>query len=84
MTLSDSIEICEDNIREQIQKAIDTFRSKYSNYPNFLVMSNAGYLVLKSECTGMNPEHETDHIIKSYMGMDLLMTVKNDMLFELI
>jgi len=83
MSLSDSIKMNEESIRDQIQKAIDTFRGKYSNYPNFLVMSDTGYLLLKSACTSINPEQTPDHIIKSYMGMDLLMTAKNDILFDL-
>ncbi len=84
MSLTDSIEISEENIRECIHKAVDNFCGKYSKYPRYLVMSDTGYLVLKSECANINPEQTKDHVIKSYMRMDLLMTAKNDTLFELI
>lgn len=84
MSLTDSIEICEDNIREQLQKAVGDFGRKYSSAPNYLVMSGKGYLMLLKECEGSYPKHGIIKVMKSYMGMDILMTAKDDMLFELI
>lgn len=84
MSLTESIEISEESIREHINKAINDFGNKYSSLPNFLVMSGKGYMMLLKECEGTYPKHKTIKIMKSYSGMDLLMTVKDDMLFELI
>ncbi len=83
MSLTDSIEISEKSIREQINKVFNDFGSKYSASPNFLVMSGKGYMMLLKECEGTYPKHKIIKVMKSYMGMDLLMTVKDDMLFDL-
>lgn len=83
MSLSDSIEICEENIREQIHKAMNEFYGKYLVTPQCLVMSVHGYARLLKECETMKATREK-LIMRLYMRMDLLMTVKDDMLFELI
>lgn len=84
MSLTDSIKINEESIKEQISKAINDFGNKYSASPNFLVMSGKGYIMLLKECEGSYPKHKMLKVMRSYMGLDLLMTVKNDMFFELI
>ncbi len=84
MSLTDSIEISEESIRDQIHKAINDFGNKYSSPPNFIVMSGKGYMMFLKECEGINRKREIIKVMKSYAGMDLLMTVKNDILFELI